>query len=238
MTDVDTAFVVPYVETDPARARNYEAVRCYLRETFPGWPVVTGVPYGDDWSKGEAVGHAVDILNPQVSTVIVHDADVFVPDADLRAAVAAVTAGAAWAIPHQRVCRLTEETTVATLAGAPPVTSRLTRPAYVGVRGGGIVVVDRPVLEGCPLDVRFHGWGSEDEAWGWALTTLHGPPVEGVGDLVHLWHPHPAPGQRRSPLPESNLLWRRYRAYRRDAGRMKDLVAEAVEAFAGIRPRH
>lgn len=213
--------VVPYRETDDQRAI---ALRFVLQHLY-AWPELVIAHDGEgDWCKARAVRRVLDRY-PGASIVIVHDADVVVHNDALRAAVQAVGDGAPWAVPHGLVHRLDRLTTIEFIEEREmPEHSRLVRPPYQGVAGGGITVLSRKVYDDCPLDPRFLTWGSEDEAWGWALSTLHGPPWRGDAPLVHLYHPHAAPGARRSIRIESEKLWRAYRAYRGDVNLMRQLV--------------
>lgn len=211
--------VVPYAAGESAeRVRAFLAV-CARLSRYGYGPRVGSVD--GEWCKAAAVADAL----PESGTVIVHDADVIVSRAALAAAVDAVRAGAAWAVPHRGVFRLSDEATVRYLADG--TVTDVVRPPYEGVAGGGIVVLDRETYAACPLDRRFIGWGSEDEAWGMALRALYGDPWRGDADLVHLWHPHPAPGARRSPRLASVRLWRAYRYASRDPERMRVLLAGA-----------
>lgn len=206
--------VVPLdVEHEPWRVRAWDFVRDQLRGY--GWPVVGSSGRFKDWSKGSACTAGLLTLEDaigRVEVIVMHDADVLTDPAALRSAVSEVEAGAPWAVPHEWVHRLDETATVATYReGTIPLDPRLARLPYRGVTGGGCVVVRRDVWEACPLDPRFYGWGSEDEAWGWALDTLYGAQSQGTSVLWHLWHPHPAPGHRRSPDPRSERLRVAYR---------------------------
>jgi hypothetical protein len=216
------------------RAAAFQFVWDRLHRTHPEWVRASAesgrVVVVDDeppqtvaWCKAEAVSAAIDGLDTQgCGVVVVHDADVVVAGDALRAAVAVVEDGAPWAMPHLNVHRLSDEATSRYMAGRAAGT--LVRPPYKGVKGGGIVVVRRDVWETCPIDRRFVGWGSEDEAWGWALHALYGEPWRGDADLIHLWHPHAAPGARRSPRLDSERLWRAFRAYRNDAVKTRALI--------------
>lgn len=202
------------------------------RLTGDGWPVI-GHGHGyDPWVKALAVDAMVDFSGHDShadDVLIVHDADVIVDLASLRAAVNAVESGAVeWAIPHRLVHRLTQESTAAFYQGMLTTKPELTRWPYIGVAGGGVCVLRRTTYMDCPLDPRFVGWGNEDQSWGWALDTLHGAPWRGDTDLIHLWHPHPEPGATRSPLMASHRLWRAYRNYRGRPEQMRGLVDSAV----------
>jgi hypothetical protein len=213
--------VVPYRETDDHRAIALGVVLHHLEL----WPMVYVSRDEDgDWCKARAVRAALD-AHPEAEVVVIHDADVLVQTAHLASAMRAVYDGALWAVPHRLVHRLDRLTTIEFIeAGMLPEHTRLVRPPYVGVAGGGITVVRRDAYDGCPLDPRFVTWGSEDEAWGWALSTFYGPPWRGDADLVHLYHPHAAPGARRSIRMESEKLWRAYRAYRGEPRFMRELI--------------
>lgn len=219
--------LVPYRDDGPERRAAWHYVARWLMEHH-GWPLAVGAPLGE-WVKAEAVWNALatTAFYPGSHTLIVHDADVFVAPEALRAAVEAVEAGAAWAIPHGTVYRLDEQTTSALLeTGELPDAPLYVRWPYLGMAGGGIVVLTRDTYLETPLDRRFVGWGGEDQAWGWALETFYGPAWRGDAALYHLWHPHAAPGHQKSPRVESERLRRVYRAHRGHP----DLLRPIVEA--------
>jgi len=160
------------------------------------------------WVKALAVMPAIE--GSLAPVVIVADADVWIATDAVVNAVTTVCEGAAWAVPHLLVHRLTESATLRVLAGGP-FDGPTTEPPYIGVASGGVVVLDRQVALDVPLDPRFEGWGGEDHAWGYALEALHGPPARGDADLWHLWHP-PAPRiARHAGSMPSELLRRHYR---------------------------
>lgn len=196
-----------------------------------GWPVLVGGGSSDVWCKAEAVGTVLAQAEPMVrddTVLVVHDADVVVDLGALRQAVAAVEAGAGWAMPHGAVHRLTQAATQAFYeTGQLGPSPELQRWPYIGVEGGGVAVMLRSTYDAVPLDRRFVGWGDEDQSWGWALGTLVGAPWRSDAPLYHLFHPHASPGARWSPRLESHKLRRAYRAYRGDAGRMRALLDQA-----------
>lgn len=224
--------LVPYRPGGPERDR---ALRWMLRRyasAHPSWEVVVASDELDGgWSKGLAVARAT--CRAAGDILVVSDGDVWCDD--LGPAVAAVTAGVAWAMPHDPVRRLDQEATIRVLAGADPDWDMaLERPQYHGVRGGGLVVVPRAAMAEAPMDPRFRGWGGEDIAWGDALRAVVGQPWRGQGQAVlwHLWHP---PETRMSPYVgslESKELGLRYRRARRRPLEAGVLVAEAHVAFA------
>lgn len=193
-------------------------------ERHPDWRLLLAPAAEGPWSKGQAVADAA--LASDANIVIVADADVWCEG--LEAAVTAVATGAPWAIPHHRVHRLTADATVRVLAGADPWRQDTAERPYVGVTGGGLVVLTRATLECMPLDPRFRGWGGEDISWGVALHCLAGSPWRGVAPLVHLWHPPQDRRTRRVGSVENEMLRRRYFLARRDPDRMRNLLSEVL----------
>jgi hypothetical protein len=73
--------------------------------------------------------------------------------------------------------------------------------------------------------------GQEDASWGFALRCLVGPPAQGDGDLVHLFHP---PAERMTRKHGSNESWRLFHRYRlalHEPDLMRTLVKEARDAL-------
>ena len=187
-------------------------------------------------SKGRALWPAV--RDSDADIIVLHDADVWCPG--LPEAVQAVIDGHAWAVPHDRVHRLSQDGTARLLeategwsreplmaAGVDWRRLPLAQPPYQGVLGGGILVASRSVLLEAPVDGRFLDWGQEDEAHGIALHCLHGRAWRGDADLMHLWHPPQPRMSRRVGTRAGYELCSRYRAARRDPVKMRALVAEA-----------
>ncbi|HSX22708.1 MAG TPA: hypothetical protein VLE97_08060 [Gaiellaceae bacterium] len=218
---MSVAVIVPFAGDDPHRVDALLWVRPHYE-----WPVVLGASGGDQWCKAKAIENALQLADADV--LVVADADVWAPD--VLEAVSAVERGAAWAVPHRKVRRLSELSTWAVLTGAEPSEEMsLARNSYTGVIGGGVVVLPRALYDEVPIDPRFLGWGGEDYAWGFALTTIAGPPARSSGPLWHLWHP---PQERDKKVRvggnrENEMLRRRYKDARRDVGVMRKLIAEA-----------
>jgi hypothetical protein len=185
--------------------------------------VLLGAEPDGPWCKADAVVDA--LARTDADTIVIADGDVWcdwVADA-----VAAVEAGARWAVPHGNVCRLAEDATAAVLGGdAPGVVLPVEQAPYLGVPGGGIVVIPAETFWSIPLDPRFLGWGGEDEAWGLALEKLVGSPWRGAMPLYHLWHPPQPRRNRHVGSPQNQALLVRYQTVRTPDG-MRSLVDEA-----------
>jgi hypothetical protein len=156
------------------------------------------------------------------------DADVWCDGLD--EAFAAVRDGAAWAVPHGKVHRLTPQATEAVYESGL-LAGELEQRPYLGHAGGGIVVLSRELWEQVPIDPRFVGWGREDDAWAKALTTLAGKPWRADHPLWHLWHPpQDRPSRTRGSRP-TERLWQQYRTA--DRQRIETLIAEARKLLEG-----
>ena len=166
--------VVPWRDS-PGRAVVWEWLQARWEAHHPDWQLVTGTCPDGPWRKAVAVADALTRADGDV--LVVADADVWCDGVSV--AVDAVIGGARWAIPHQRLHRLTELATAAVLDGQPwprRDPAAYTQRPYTGRPGGGIVVMTRAMYERVPIDPRFGGWGHEDEAWALALYCLAGRP--------------------------------------------------------------
>jgi hypothetical protein len=215
------AVVIPFAGDDPHRVRALHWIRDRYQSC--GLAVHIGKGNPDAWSKADAVADALDDVDADL--LIIADADVWAPD--LGKAVGAVQDGRTeWAIPHRRVHRLTPVATRHVIDGDLTLSDCRAwdeRP-YVGIIGGGVVVVTVELYGRVPLDRRFIGWGGEDNAWGYALQTIAGSPVRYAGPLWHLWHP-PQPRPRRARGSAANEQLRTdYRSAQVDVDRMRELV--------------
>lgn len=219
------AVLIPWRTTDcPHRTRALQWV--VARHAANAWPVVIGRHDEGPWNKALAVDDALSQTTAE--TLLIADADVWCDG--LPKAVRAVEDGAAWAVPHGSVHRLSERATAQALAGEHlsylSSAIDLLERAYLGIEGGGIVVLRRDTYDACPLDARFEGWGGEDESLGLALRCLRGPAWRGREPLMHLFHPPQPRVTRSTGSEESRALRRRYALARRDPEAMKSLIEE------------
>jgi len=208
--------IVPWRESDEHRARAWLYVSDHLASY--GWEIIQGVHDEGAWCKAEAIRDGLQRATGDV--LVVHDADVVIQGArPLLRAVEAVEQGAPWAIPHVLVHRLNERSTAHLYTHGTPDPGEPEEKGcpYVGVEGGGVVVLARDTYEQVPMDGRYMSWNLEDVSWGMALKVLAGPPVRLDNPLLHLWHPPQDRLTRNTPRdPAAWDLASRYRsAYRR-----------------------
>lgn len=217
-----THVVIPASNRDGAhRTRNRNYVQAWWESR--GFRVHVAFCPTVEWSKGATVNPAVAACSADV--VVVADGDSLIPDDRLETAIS--DAGAfGWGVGHLSIRRLTEDATVALIAGKPG-RLRTERSAYPGVAGGGIVMVRKDAwMQVGGFDPRYLGWGGEDYSLGIALRTVTGfnPEPRRRGVLTHLWHPK-APAHN-SPSLATRLLHRRYCSARSDRDSMLALVEE------------
>lgn len=225
---MSTAVLIPY--RAGCEQRNRALMHVISRHAENGWPIILGHHTDGPWCKAFAVRDALEQTDADVLAIC--DADVWTDG--LAAAVCAVRDGAAWAVPHRGVYRLTEAATALYVGGYGQLASGADleteeRP-YLGFEGGGMTVLRRDVYEDCPLDPRFIGWGCEDDSWGFALRTLHGAPWRPTGycPLVHLWHPPQERATRSFGSLESRELRKRYARAQGQPDAMRTLIEEAA----------
>lgn len=220
---MSTCVLIPWRSTDcPHRTRALAYV--LSRYATTGWPVVIGRHDASEgpWNKALAVTDA--LTQTQAEILILADADCWTEG--LPDAVQAVKDGAPWAIPHRGVHRLNQDATTRYMAGEPLDGLPLGERAYLGVEGGGLVVIRRAAYEAAPFDARFTGWGNEDEAAGFAWRGLHGPPWRGKAPLIHLFHPPQERATRKFGSMDSRDLRKRYARARHDPDAMRRLIEE------------
>lgn len=232
---VRVSVIVPWRSDGAHRDTAWAWVRARWRSRFPGWQVVTGAAPEGEWCKAAAITAALPEATGDV--LVLADADVWCEG--VLQAVTAIAEGARWAIPHDKVHRLDQQST-ATLLDNTAVTGRpaLAQAPYTGFAGGGMTVLPRATYTRIPLDPRFAGWGQEDEAWALALTCLTGAPWRGALPLWHLWHPPQPRDSRRWGSAENRTLWQRYHRARFDPHAMRALLAETMEEVGHGGPRH
>lgn len=203
----DVAVLIPW--RDGCRARDLACrwvIDRYRRE-HPDWEVVLATHEDGPWCKPLAITSAARRTRARV--FLIADADVW--SNGTAEAVDRVLRGRSWAIPHLLVHRLTEHATTQTLNGhRAPFTLPTVEPPYKGIVGGGLLALRSDLLHAVSPDPRFTGWGSEDEAWGYALTTIAGRPSRGLRPLLHLWHPPQQRLSRRIGSQHNEQLRRRY----------------------------
>lgn len=219
--------MMPYTSDDEHRQAARRYVLDWYATRFPAWEIVEGDCPGE-WSKGRALADAAARAAHDI--LVVADADSIVPADVLADAARRVAAGANWVVPHKLVYRFDQAPTDRIYAGTEPAPNpawcRGRRP-YVGVAGGGIVVLTRQAWDTVGgIDPRFAGWGGEDISLARALETLVGPPVRLRAPLFHLFHPQELQGRRRRGSPESEALAGRYLDAHGKADVMRALVAE------------
>lgn len=198
--------IIPYRFTDQYRHRAFEFTRRWWDDR--GIPVLVGEHAGESWSKGAAVDSARSDV--ETDGLIIADCDVLISRELLAVSMAAVRSGAAWAMPHGRVIRLSRaDTSRVYRHGDAALTSA--RESRWAPPGGGLVVLTTGAYDTVGgIDPRFVGWGGEDISFARALDTLVGLGVRFGGVLWHLYHPRTArrPGNRASV--ESERIAARY----------------------------
>jgi len=222
----DVAVIVPWRDSGCSDRRSaWRWLQRRWATLHPDWQLVQADCDGP-WSKPRAVNGAVERTDAKV--LVVADADCTVDSDTLRWATldAAVYP---WVIPHGDVIRL-DEATSRMLTDGPAdagLPARTSFRRYRAFPGGGLFVISKAQWQAVGgFDVRFSGWGCEDEAFACAADTLLGPHVRYEDQLlVHLWHP---PGLR-SDDPKFAANRSRFDEYRRLSGDRAAMAAHVED---------
>lgn len=170
---------VPWRPNGGWRIRNYRFVKDWWENH--GFEVVEGDTPG---SFNRAAARNAAASTSTADVLIFGDADTFGQAAKIRQAIRHAFDSGELTYPHTRTLKLDSDHTNRVIAGRKPVGSKVRRGSPAG-----ILVVRRDVWEQYPWDEGFDGgWGYEDVAYMFALTTLVGQ-HRFSGMLYHLWHP-------------------------------------------------
>lgn len=224
----DVEIIIPWFTklSDPDREAALDW--CIERWTALGYgPPAVSRSASDRFCKAKAVTAAVE--SSRASWVVVADADV-APPADMERAIAKVRWDCEpWAKPYTNVYRLNKESTRKWFnkehVDLDNIHSLAEKP-YIGIPGGGVVVISKENYLKVPLDPRFIGWGSEDESWGFALHTILGPPWVGMSNLIHFWHEPQSRLNRQVGNEANRALRSRYMSAISKPDKMQRLVNE------------
>ena len=218
--------IVPWKPGCPYREASWRHIQQWFKDNAPdSWQIIEAQYDGHPFNKAQAVRDGFAKSFGKI--IIVHDSDLFCEG--LFEAVERVKGRNQWAIPHTLVYRFTEDASQQILDGTNwhEVKDQTHEKPYKGVIGGGIVVLKRELFERCPPDVRFVGWGGEDEAWGYALQLVSNQAAaRGRHPIIHLWHPPQERMTRAYGSLESKQLIDRYRSAARRRQAMINLVKE------------
>ena len=222
-----TVILVPRRADHGHRDRVWAACRRRWERLHPTWPIFEGHHDEGPFNRSAAINRAASEAGDWDIAVII-DSDVFLPPANVEAAVetATRTGRVTWA--HRRwrglsrlaTDRLLERSVSLLEADLAPPDAAMERTTPIS--WSCCVAITREAWETIGgFDERFRGWGWEDMAFQALACGLVGHErIE--GDVYHLWHPR-SPGLGRSaPNADgvrSEMLGRRYMvALRRDHG--------------------
>jgi hypothetical protein len=201
-------------------------VLLHLRAVFPDSDVQLADDRREPWSRAASIDSAVRTARHEV--VVVCDADLLVPHAQLWHAVALAAAARGQVVPFD-VYRYTTSAATLRVTYDPAFDWLLADAAWdyrSSVGGAGVFSRETWLCAG-GHDPRFRGWGWQDRAFAAATHTLAGPLRRTTGPAVHLWHPtDPSNVDGHPTLDANSELGRRYVAASGDADAMRALVAE------------
>lgn len=203
--------LVPFRGGDDRREWCWDVTRPALEAL--GYPLFTGAPKGEPWSRSEACNAAAEAAGDW-EVALVADCDTIPDPAGIARAVAWVQSTRGGCRPHAERWMTTQEGALVLAQRGPAALNydARARPRHLSnqqFKGGGLLVIHRDAFDKVGgYDEQFIGWGYEDSAMNIALLT-QSRWDRLPGEAWHLWHS----GKENSPRQESV---QRYRQLIRD----------------------
>lgn len=194
---MNAVIIVPRRPDNGWRDRLWDYCREQWEDEFPDIPIIEGEHLDGPFNRAAAINKAAD--GPWDIAVII-DSDVVINAAQVRRAIGVADDTGRMTLAYTNYKPLTEKSTKAVIAhggGNLVVDRREENPDHVS----SCVVVPRNLWDEVGgFDERFVGWGPEDSAFATACRVLGGGLERVDGAVYHLWHPHSAERNSRSPL--------------------------------------
>lgn len=198
------------------------------RKLFADWDAEIVVADNDENPFNRSAARNYAFYGSTGDILLIADADTLFHRDQIETAIQMIERGANWVIPYNTYYNMSEAATDNILALDP--TETVVEPTSAAMwehkiqSWAGLLVMPREAFaEAGGYDVRFSGWGYEDNAFRYAVDTMWGPHDRVTwGYALHLWHPVTAQNSFTSPSIETNrALYRDYEsaAYSRDAMR-------------------
>lgn len=219
---MNIAVLVPRREDNGARDRMWAVLKSKVWESYE---VVEGHHTEGPFNRSAALNEASRLAG-EWDIAIIADADSFVPDDRLQAAIKIANDNSRLVIPHSRWVNV-EEHEVSGFLNENMLYFNPKRDVY-NTTVSSILVVPRRVWDTVNgFDERFQGWGWEDVAFMEAVTVLADGPIRLHGDVYHMAHDRPEADTGR--MLDSGYIANRshYRRYKlaKGPGEVRKLVS-------------
>jgi hypothetical protein len=221
---IDTVVLMPWRDTDPARARAMTFT--FLHYSKLGLPIILADDGSERFNRAGSRNKAA-VLGGDWEIGVVVDADCIVPVELLEEAIERAHETSRVVLPHDRFLELTKTGTDAALEESDIWRWDMiwtNMPGTYRARPSGAIVFPRRAWDAVGgYDQRFTGWGFEDKAMLWALEDCADGWERIVGPLWHLWHPSGAIWNHAD-----KALFERYKIAHGNPDEMRRLLFERV----------
>jgi predicted glycosyltransferase involved in capsule biosynthesis len=195
---LNISFIIPWRSDHGHRERAFNWLLLRLGELYPEAEVLFFDASDEDGTFNRGAARNKGWHDSHGNIVIFLDADTFVPDICLRAAITEVEHfGHPYAFPYTHYYSLTEKCTENFLTQPPQ--SEITNPEFEfefpspatpeQAVSGCIVMWHSTFIGIGGYDERFKGWGLEDRVFAMQLQRRFGTQPRVNGPIYHLWHP-------------------------------------------------
>lgn len=222
---MQVSILVPFKSFgDPDRDANWAWIRNRFEALHSDWEICVGESE-QPFNRGQAINHAASKAKGDI--FYVSDADCFVYPEQAKECVKLASEAPGCVIAATRWIALEQAFSREVRTGHPDIRFTSDPPAWCDVNGtvSGCLAISREGFEnvkGFPNE--FAGWGNEDNAFWYKVSTLVAPGRRLDGEMFHLWHPSARnPDSVEYQLNEARC--NEYGAADGDPEKMRELIA-------------
>lgn len=231
------SIIIPFRASDDHRLANLRATIAHLSSMFPGGEIIIAeqdtssrivlaefnskvqpllIEDSGPFNKSRLINHAVSHTGYPV--LLIHDADMLLPETETKRSVAAVGKSLDAARPFHQLIDLSRQQTghylrTNELPDKPGTHGydRQYRGEYLCLAGGAVVIRTEFFKHIGGFDERFQGWGGEDNAFSLLIRShTRKAAIANSGTAWHLWHPRANTGDKAMYQRNLKLLKQYY----------------------------
>lgn len=226
----NVSILFAYQPDNGPRDSAFEWIQRYYKTTLPNVELCIGISESKLFNRSQGLNSAAKQATRDI--FVICDGDVIVSPASISDAISCLKKYP-WVIPfhHRKILNLSQKNTKKLLKSKPqwPLEIKI-KDFEVETRdknfAGKLNVITRDnYFKVGGFDERFVGYGWEDNAFAYALTTICGLPKRLDWNIYHLWHP-PVPSKGNPVWEKNKILGLQYKAAVGNQEQMFKLIRE------------